>query len=295
MKKKILITGSSGFIGYLFLKDALEKNYHVVDILRDKNKKNEKLRKLKRLFPKSYKSIFFSKKENIYKKLKKKKFDIFVNFATLYKNKHLNSEIPKFIDSNITFPSMILDLVSNSAKKIINFGTMMQHLDGKNYTSKNFYASTKSAFEMILNYFSLSNKKLKFYNLKFFESFSENDSRNKLIPTLYKNFKNNKTTYINSKNLELNIIHLDDILKAIYIILNNNIKSGNYCLKNQKNIKIKNLIKSINLQSNKKLKIKFLGNRIYKPQKSFLKILPKWKADITIKNKIEKKFLNENN
>ena len=74
--------------------------------------------------------------------------------------------------------------------------------------------------------------------------------RNKLIPTLYKNFKNNNvTTYINSKNLELNIIHLDDILKAIYtIILNNNIKSGNYCLKNQNNIKIKNLIKSINLQ-----------------------------------------------
>ena len=71
MKKKILITGSSGFIGYIFLKDALNKKYYVVDILRTKNKKNKKLLRLKKLFPKSYKSIFFSKKSDIEKKIKK--------------------------------------------------------------------------------------------------------------------------------------------------------------------------------------------------------------------------------
>lgn len=290
MKKKILITGSSGFIGFFFLKDALSKNYHIVDILRTKNKKNEKLRKLHKLFPRSYESIFFSKNKDIYKKLRGKKFDIVINFATLYKNNHINSEIPNFIDSNITFPSIILDLVFYNSKKIINFGTMMQHLDGRNYISKNFYASTKSAFEVILNYFSNKNKNLKFYNLKFYESFSENDTRNKLIPTLYKNYNNNKTTYINSKNLELNIIHANDILKAIYIILNNNIKSGNYCLKNKKNIKIKDLIKSININSKKKIKVKFAGNSFNKPPKNLLKILPKWNADINIENKIINRF-----
>ena len=52
---------------------------------------------------------------------------------------------------------------------------------------------------MILNYFALRDKKLKFYNLKFYESF-ENDHRDKLIPTLYRNFKRNKITIINSKD-----------------------------------------------------------------------------------------------
>ena len=177
MKKKILITGSSGFIGYIFLKDALNKNYYVVDILRTKNKKNRKLLRLKKLFPKSYKSIFFSKKSDIEKKIKKEKFDLMINFATLYKNSHLNSEIPKFIDSNITFPSIVLDTISSKVKKFINFGTMMQHLDGVNHTPKNFYASTKSSFEMILNYFAFKNKKMRFYNLKLYESFFENDHR----------------------------------------------------------------------------------------------------------------------
>ncbi len=295
MKKKILITGSSGFIGYSFLEDALNKNYYIVDILRSKNRKNKKLIKLKKLFPKSYKSIFFTENKDIAKKLINQKFDIVINFATLYKNTHLSSEIPKFIESNITFPTIILDTILKDTKKFINFGTMMQHSDGKNYVPKNFYASTKSAFEMILNYFLIMNKKLKFYNLKFYESFSEIDARNKLIPTLYKNYKKNKVTFVNSNKLELNIIHTQDILKAIYTIFNNDIASGDYCLKNEKSIKIKNLIKSINIKSNKKIKVKFLGNSLYKPQKNLLKILPKWKADITIQNKIKNKFLNENN
>ena len=111
------------------------------------------MNQLRKVYPKSYKSIFFKNYFEINKKLKNQKFDYFINFATLYKNSHSNSEIPKFIDSNIIFPSIVLDSTFNNIKKFINFGTMMQHLDGKNHTPKNFYASTKSSFEMILNYF----------------------------------------------------------------------------------------------------------------------------------------------
>lgn len=295
MKKKLLITGSSGFVGNLFLKNALKNGYYVVDILRDKNKKNKDLNQLRKVYPKSYKSIFYKRYKDINKKLKNKKFDTFINFATLYKNSHLNNEIQSFIESNIIFPSIILDTIAVKIKKIINLGTMMQHIDGKNYIPQNFYASTKSAFEMICTYFIKKNKHMKFYNLKFYESFSELDKRKKLIPTLYKNFKKNKTTNIITKNLQLNVIHADDLIKSIYLLLKRNIKSGNYCLKNNKNIKINQLIKSINSKSPNPLRVKFLGNKSIKPNKSFLKTLPKWKADISIQKKIEKFFYNEIN
>tara|TARA_B100001063_G_C16684700_1_gene513702 strand:+ start:191 stop:1078 length:888 start_codon:yes stop_codon:yes gene_type:complete len=295
LKKKLLITGSSGFVGNLFLKNALKNGYHVVDVLRDKNKKNKDLNQLRKVYSKSYKSIFYKKYKDINKKLKNQKFDSFINFATLYKNSHLNNEIQSFIESNIVFPSIILDTIAVKVKKIINLGTMMQHVDGKNYIPQNFYASTKSAFEMICTFFIKKNKHMKFYNLKFYESFSELDKRKKLLPTLYKNFKKNKTTNIITKNLQLNIIHTDDLIKSIYLLLKRNIKSGNYCLKNNKNIKINKLIKSINSKSPTPLKIKFLGNKSIKPNKSFLKTLPKWKADISIQKKIEKFFYNEIN
>ena len=96
---------------------------------------------------------------------------------------------------------------------------MMQHSLNDDYSPKNFYASTKSAFEMILKYYEKKIKDLKIYNIKFYESFHETDNRKKLIPTLIKNYKNQKSTNILSKKLYLNIIHTDDLFKSyIYSI-----------------------------------------------------------------------------
>lgn len=289
--KTILITGSSGFIGNFFLENALNKNFKIIDVLRYKNKNNKNLNKLRKKFKSSYKSIYYKDVDEIEKQLKNKRIDFFINFATFYKASHSHREIVKFINSNILFPSIILDLIFSKVKKVINFGSMMQHLDGNNYKPKNFYSSTKSAFEMILSFYSLINKKTKFYNLKLYESFSKIDKRKKLIPTLIKNFKSNKKTTILSSKLELNIVHIDDIIKAIYIILNNNIKNGTYCLKSNKNIGIKKLISKINYNSKKKIKVKYLNKRISKVKKTKIKLLPSWRADKNIQNKIMEEFL----
>ncbi len=296
MKKKIiLVTGSSGFIGKFFIKRALKKGYLVIDIQRNNKKRDKDLVNLKKEYSKTYNSIYYSKYQNLNKMLKNKKFDYFINFATFYKNHHTNKEILNFIDSNIIFPSVVLDTIIHNTKKIINFGTMMQHTSDKKNKPKNFYASSKSAFEIIMKYLISLNKKTKFYNLKFYESYAEVDSRKKLLPTLFNNFKKKKKTLINSKKLELNILHVDDILNAIDTVLNNNIKSGDYCLMQKKNIKIKDFILKINKKSKKKLLVVYQSKMVEKPKKTHLKILPKWKADITIQKKIEKKFLNENN
>ena len=295
MKKIILVTGTSGFLGKIFLRDVLKKRrYFIVDLLRNKNRKNKDLNYLRKKFSKSYKSIFFKNNNEIEKKLHNIKIDYFINFATLYKNNHKHAEISDFINSNIVFPTIVLDLIHMKVKKIINFGTMMQHEDGKNYTPKNFYSSTKSALEMIINFYKFSNKKLKYYNVKFYESFSENDNRIKLIPELYRNYKKNIKTSIISKNLELNIIHANDIIKSIYIFLNNNVESGSYCLKQEKNIKIFNLINKINKNLNKKIKIKYLNDKFDKINKSKIQSLNNWKPDRLIEQKIKKKFSNEN-
>ena len=190
MKKKIiLVTGSSGFIGKFFIKRALKKGYLVIDIQRNNKKRDKDLVNLKKEYSKTYNSIYYSKYQNLNKMLKNKKFDYFINFATFYKNHHTNKEILNFIDSNIIFPSVVLDTIIHNTKKIINFGTMMQHTSDKKNKPKNFYASSKSAFEIIMKYLISLNKKTKFYNLKFYESYAEVDSRKKLLPTLFNNFK----------------------------------------------------------------------------------------------------------
>ena len=273
----------------------MRKGYNVIDILRFKNKKNKDLNSIRKNFSKNYKSIFFKNNNEIENKLYNLNVDFFINFATLYKNNHTHLEIPKFINSNITFPTIILDVIYKKVKKIINFGTMMQHLNGKDYMPKNFYASTKSALEMIINFYTLKNKNLKFYNIKFYESFSENDQRKKLIPTLIKNYQNNKKTKINSKKLELNVIHANDIIKSVYIILRNSPKSGSYYLKQNKNIIISKLVSQLNQKLKKKIKVEYNDVKFDKIPKSKIKLLKKWKPDRFLEKKIVNKFINENN
>ena len=296
MKKKILLlTGTTGFVGYKFLLFALSNDFSIVDILRTKNNKNKKIKKLRNSYPKKYKNIFFSNNNELSKKLKNIKADYFINFATLYSNKHTHNQINNFINSNILFPTLIYDIINSKIKKIINFGSMMQHSKNEKLVSKNFYAATKNAFEMIGNYYAEINTKSKFYNIKFYESVGDKDTRKKIIPTIIDNYKKNRITNILSKQLSLNIIHTDDIINSIMVLLNNNIKSGTYCIKNQKNIKISNLINTLNKQLNKKIKVKYGNKSTISNTSNNLQILPKWKPIKNLQDKIIRIFKNEIN
>ena len=58
--KTILLTGTSGFIGNIFLKFILSKNFKVIDVLRNKNKKNKSLNQLRKKYRDTYETIFFN-------------------------------------------------------------------------------------------------------------------------------------------------------------------------------------------------------------------------------------------
>ena len=86
-------------------------------------------------------------------------------------------------------------------------------------------------------------------------------------------------------------MHVNDIIQAINIILEKNIKSGSYCLKQKKNIKIKNLIDEINKNKKKKIKVEYLGNKTTKIPISRIKILHKWEPKHNVKEEIIKEFI----
>ena len=294
MKPKIiLLTGTTGFIGYKFLLFALSNNFLIIDILRSKNKDNKKIKKLKTIYSNNYKNIFFESNKSLSKKLMNINVDYFINFAALYSNNHTHDQIYDFIESNVSFPTLIYDIIHHKTKKMINFGSMMQHSKNENLVSKNLYAASKNAFEMISNYYSTINNKTKFYNIKFYESFGDNDTRKKIIPTIINNYKKNIVTKVISKKLSLNIIHTDDIINSIMILINHNIKSGNYCIKNTHNIKISSLIDSLNKSLHKKIKVKYDNKPINPIIRTSLKTLPKWRPNKNLEKKIISTFKYE--
>jgi hypothetical protein len=113
----------------------------------------------------------------------------------------------------------------------------------------------------IINLFT-NKKEIKFINIKLFETFGEDDQRQKIIPTIIKNYKNNKTIQIRPSNLKLNFINVTSIVKIISdILLKKKFSSGDYCLRSYKFTNIKYLITSINTVLKKKIKIKLFNQK----------------------------------
>ena len=258
MDKKILITGSTGFVGSNIIRSLLKKNVHIYDVLRSKNKNKIKIKKLRR--NKNYSPIFYNKFYELQKKLKKVKIDIIINCATFYTKKNDIKNIEKLVQTNIIFCSVVLEILKNKIKKFINFGSMMEYSKGNHFSPENFYAVTKYSFQKVEEFYKLNNKNIKFYDLKLYETYGDNDQRKKIIPTIIKNYLLNKNVKIVSKNLEMNFVHIDSLTNVIEMIIFRKIKEGEYCIKNKKFIKIQKLINSLNKKLLKKIKVKYLSS-----------------------------------
>ena len=282
MKKRILITGSTGFIGSHIVNLLLKKNIYIYDILREKNKNSKYIKKLKK--NKNYFPIFYKKFQELEEKLKKIKINTVINCATYYSTKNDIKTIENLIQTNIIFCSVILETLKKKIKRFINFGSMMEYSGGNYFSPKNFYAITKFSFQTIEQFYKKYNPKIKFYDLKLYETYGDNDKREKIIPTIIKMYLQNKNMKIISKNLIMNFVHIESLMLAIEMIISNKIQEGEYCIKNKKFTKIKKIIDSLNNKLKKKIKVKYLTSEKFSNNNKKLKNLPYWSDKKNIEN-----------
>jgi len=252
---KILLTGSTGFIGSALVKN-LSQNNKIYVILRTK-------KKIK--ISNNINKIFFTNYSELDKKIKKIKVDVIIHCATHYVKSHKINDLEKLSNSNILLGNILLDnLITMKVKKFINFTTVWENYDGKKNNFFNLYSAYKKAFSHLINYYDGILKNVKFYNLTISDTFGEQDKRKKIINILKINYKKNLITKIVSKNLFLNLLNVEDIINAVKIILNNKSKPGSYLLKNSKNYSISEIVNKINKDMSKKIKVIWLSKKIIK-------------------------------
>lgn len=265
---KILLTGSTGFIGSELLKDLSQDN-KVYVILRKKLKNNQRHKNVVRINYNNYK--------NLNNKIKKLKIDTVIHCATHYVKSHNIQDLEKLSNSNILFGNIILEnLRLMGVKRFINFSTVWENYDGKKGNFYNLYSAYKASFGNILNFYKKKFDKVEFLNLVISDTFGSNDKRKKIINLMKSNFKKNLITNIVSKKLYMNLLNVTDIKIAIRLILKKRYKTGTYSLQNKKNFKIEDIIKSINKNSNKKIKVKWLSSKIIKENFYEFKSLNNW-------------------
>ena len=254
---KILLTGSTGFIGSNILNNFSEE-YKFYIVVRKKISKKISIKK-------NVKVINFKSYETLNSKLKKIKVNAVIHCATHYTKVHEFSDIKKFCNSNLLLGNIILENLSTmNVSKFINFSTVWEDSNAKKNNIKNLYAAYKKSFSTVLNFYKKKVKKVKFYELMISDTFGKNDSRTKIINTLKSNYQKKKTTNVVSRNLYVNLLNISDIIGAINLIITRSIIPKKYLLKNKFDTKIFDLVKIFNKQNKKQLKVKWHSNRLFK-------------------------------
>jgi NAD(P)-dependent dehydrogenase (short-subunit alcohol dehydrogenase family) len=223
--KKILLTGSNGFIGS-FIKKKLEKNYDVTGI--DMHNFKIIISNPKLFFKNKYYAIIFAHgKDSVpYKEKISKNINVLAkrNFKSSFFNE---SEILEFIDVNLLFNLKLIEsyLNYNNKGRIINFSSIYSlkspkhFIYRKNFTKHIGYSISKSASNIAMMYLSSKyGKNFLFNNINlggvnkkgldevFIKKYNNNTPAKRMmkldeiIPVL--NFLlDPKNTYTNSQNL----------------------------------------------------------------------------------------------
>lgn len=225
MKKKLIITGASGFIGSYLLKSILEDGEFEPIVL---VKSTSDLFRIEKLLEKC--KVYHVDKTDIETIFTQNSIYGVLHLATLYKKSHSSSDIEEMIYSNITFPTKLIESAAkHKCKFFINTGTFFEYdlysnpiRESSKQTPYNLYASTKAGFNSVLSYYA-NTSALNIVSLKLAAPFGYNDNH-KLIPFLINSLLENKEVILEKGEQEWDFIYVKDVVsafkKAIELALN---------------------------------------------------------------------------
>ena len=270
--KKIIVTGSSGFIGFHVSKLLLENKFAIMGIDNHNDYYDPKLKIKRYKILKKYKNFKFIKLDIKEKNKVEKVFKLFnpniiIHLAAQAGVRHSFTNPNKYIDSNITGFTNILEIMKKmSLKKIIYASSSSVYGDCKKFpfhenlelNPLNFYGQTKLINENISKIYE-KNFNIKAIGLRFFTVYGPYGRPDMFIPKIINKIKNNKTLELyNNGNHFRDFTYVEDVSKIILQIINKFNYNFNYRILNVcrgKEISIKKVISIIEKKLNKKIKV----------------------------------------
>lgn len=249
--KKILITGSSGFLGSHLVDALLEKNYELIllDVNRSKYLKYQKKNKYK--FKEYIKKNIEIKDLN---RVLKNCFCVF-HFAAIADINYAQKNPLKTINNNILFTyNLLQSCKKNNVKKIYFSSTIYVNTNYGGY-----YRISKETCEKLITEFCSKNN-ISYSILRFGSIYGERSNLSNTITNMMYQAQSNEIKREGTGNEIRNYIHVKDTVRLCLKLLNNFKKNRKYYMVIGKHpIKISTLVTYINSMYNNKLKINFSG------------------------------------
>jgi nucleoside-diphosphate-sugar epimerase len=289
---KILVTGSTGFIGQNLVKVLLDTNYAIHCIVRANSGTSNM----------SQKVTIFKYDENIDSLIdyfSEQKFDGVIHLASLFLASHTKNDISNLISSNIHFGTELLEASKTSnVKWFINTGTFWQNYHNEEYNPVNLYAATKEVFQDIARYYTETSN-LIFVTIKLNDTFGPNDTRNKIFNLWNKIAKNGECLEMSAGEQIIDTSYIEDVV-SIYEILIQHLSSDQkqefrnkeFVVTNSEKMSLKELSYVFEEATDTKLNIQW-GARPYREREVMIpwekgQVVPGWKQKYTLKVAIQK-------
>lgn len=205
---RILLTGSTGFLGSHILKELLNNNHQITILKRSTSDISRISEIIKNVITYDIDKVNI---EHVFEN--NPKFDSVIHMATSYGRK--NESLSEIIDTNISFPIRLLDLcVKNNTDTFYNTDTVLEN-------GTNYYASTKNILRKLLNLYSDS-KKIKICNVRLEHIYGTNDDETKFVMYLINSMKNNNVSLDLTLGEQIrDFVYISDVVKAYIILLKN--------------------------------------------------------------------------
>lgn len=274
---KILVTGSSGFIGFHLSEFLLKKKIKVYGIDNHNNYYDVKIKKSRLDILKKYENFHFYKwdllnKNKINNFVKKNKIKIIIHLAAQAGVRYSIENPASYLKNNLEGFFNILEISKqNKLRHLIFASTSSVYGENDNFPLKeientsrplSFYAATKKSNEVMAHSYSHIFK-LPCTALRFFTVYGPYGRPDMALFKFTKNIvENKKIDLFNNGNHLRDFTYVDDIIKGIYSIINKPSKSkipfNVFNIGNGKSRKLKDYLNLIEKKLNKKAKIKNL-------------------------------------
>lgn len=215
MNRKILITGGAGFIGSRVVK-RLHDNGEIPIVIKRRTTSTWRIDDIiDRII--TY-NVEDTKLEDIFGI---EQVTAVIHLAAYYKKEHTYDDIDKMIDTNVRFPTKLLELCKiHHVPLFITAGSFFQYDshdevlgNGTHTDARDLYAATKNALESLINYYS-SNTDVKAFSLVIFTPYGEMDHDDRLVPYIIGQALSGKPAILTSGFQKLNLVYVEDIADA---------------------------------------------------------------------------------
>ena len=280
MKKRVVVTGATGFVGSHLVNALLEKGYEVFVICRLESDFSS-IKKIDEDHIFRY-SGDIMQMVSFFKKIQP--IGVF-HLASKFIAEHKTEEVNTLINSNILFSTQLLEAMKEAnVRNLINTGTSWQYYNNDDYNPVCLYAATKQAFETIIEYY-IQAEDFKVITLVLFDTYGENDTRPKLMNLLKKVATEGTSLEMSPGEQQLSLVHIADVCRAFIETQQLN-KHKHYAVSSDEIYSLKEIVQIFEQQTNKKLNITF-GKRPYR-KREVMKVwdkgekLPNWNAKVLL-------------